>query len=460
MPPTADPAHAAFESRLYEAGGDVAGAIAVLWTWLEQRMPELGGLAQKPPELRRLALLNPLNELTDTEREAACKEPIRGAALLLARLHDRLLQAPPLVEIRPSIDDSLVVVTWNAPSLAARLGGWPGTPPGAAENPSLHTLAPRLDVSPVEIKGVRLEVLQADSAEWSFAEALLERGLAHHPPQLEIHLNSLGDRGVVAPRLVPEEEPKPVRRCWFSSADDPATDEDASAAAMEAAAQASGECDSILLLPELALSDRGIRELQEWLGSSDQGGSPPALTVVGLQHTDAPKVSEGLATKVNEAVILGPSGVELLRHRKLSAAQTTVEIPDIGACTVVEDIQVGDHLQMVQTLVGTVAVLICLDSFAETLEARLTASPVSLMLVPSLSPTVHRHQNSLQLLVQRRAGVAFVCNRWFEPPTTGPTVWNEDVNRSFWAVQRKPLQTFEPAEPPGTSFIVAVADFD
>lgn len=461
MPDSKDGTHATLAGPLYEAGDDLASVVAVLWTWLEQRMPELGSLAEKPPALRQVALRNPLDALTDAERENTCQQPVRGAALLLARLHDLLGQAPPLAEIRTGVDNVEVVVTWNSPSLASRLGKPRDTPPGADENPSLHALAPRLDVSPLEVKGVRLEVLQANSVEWSFAEALLEQGLAVHPARLEIHLDSLGDRGVVAPQLIPDVEQGSVRRCWFSSAEDPETDDQANAAAVAAVAHASGEGASILLLPELALSERGISRLQGCLESPDQhAGSPPALTVVGLQHIDVPDVEEGRATKINEAVVLGPSGGELLRHRKLSAAQAEVEIAGTGKCTVVEDIQLGDHLQMIQTSLGTLAVLICLDSFAEGLEGRLTASPASLLLVPSLSPTVHRHQNSLQLLVQRRAGVAFVCNRWFEPPATGATVWNEDVNRSFWALQRKPLQTFSAADAKSTSFVVAVADFE
>ena len=88
--------------------------------------------------------------------------------------------------------------------------------------------------------------------------------------------------------------------------------------------------------------------------------------------------------------------------------------------------------------------MICLDAFHQKVRDRIEHSPAEVLLVPSLSPSVHRHRDSLQQLVQVLWGVAFVCNRspYGKSSPHNPeqvSVWNDKGNRSFWVLQRANL---------------------
>lgn len=76
---------------------------------------------------------------------------------------------------------------------------------------------------------------------------------------------------------------------------------------------ASAECATMLIFPELAFSPAMLAAAQARLAAHGAGGHP-ILTVAGLCH--APHGSDG--SHLNEAVVLGPDGQELHRHRKLS----------------------------------------------------------------------------------------------------------------------------------------------
>lgn len=76
---------------------------------------------------------------------------------------------------------------------------------------------------------------------------------------------------------------------------------------------ASAEGATMLIFPELAFSPAMLAAAQARLAAHGARGHP-ILTVAGLCH--APHGSDG--SHLNEAVVLGPDGQELHRHRKLS----------------------------------------------------------------------------------------------------------------------------------------------
>ncbi|HXR61713.1 MAG TPA: nitrilase-related carbon-nitrogen hydrolase, partial [Solirubrobacterales bacterium] len=211
--------------------------------------------------------------------------------------------------------------------------------------------------------------------------------------------------------------------------------------AVEQAVEDASGAPSLLVLPELGATERVLKAVKTKLAQTPKA---PALTVVGMYHQqnlERPDF-EGLAGDgeiadyVNEAVVLGPTGSELWRHRKLSCAQGRVSAKP-GAAEVTEDICLGTELGVVDTPLGWLTVVICLDSFAPHSRQRLATSPASVLLVPSLSPRVLRHRDSLQHLVQELWAAAFVCNR--APQGPAPAIWSAPKTRSFWTASKEIL---------------------
>jgi len=115
----------------------------------------------------------------------------------------------------------------------------------------------------------------------------------------------------------------------------------------------------------------------------------------------APHGSDG--SHLNEAVVLGPDGQELHRHRKLSRYTD-----EHGT---VEHITTGSTLTVLETPCGHLATPICLDVFAEASKALLLASHATVLLVPSLSKKVSAHRDASRAFATDRWGSTFVCNR-------------------------------------------------
>ncbi|MGH7750025.1 MAG: nitrilase-related carbon-nitrogen hydrolase, partial [Candidatus Dormibacteria bacterium] len=161
----------------------------------------------------------------------------------------------------------------------------------------------------------------------------------------------------------------------------------------------------LMVIPELSLSPRMLTALQDFL--ADSAGRGPIGTVAGLMHhvpTDDEAAGALQSRFVNEAVVLGPTGVELHRHRKLSAATFQNRS---------EDIRPGRSIFVLDTPAGGLAVVICLDLFAQKSKARIHQLPAQLLLVPSLSPGVSAHRSAASEAAHALWGLVLVCNRWF-----------------------------------------------
>jgi predicted amidohydrolase len=455
---------------------------AVLWTWLERHLHMLGSLRRKPHLIREDALKGEQFKSWDAaERRRIELAPLPASAQLLARIAVRFTaRSTGGFQRARSVDGAPVYVMWRNRTVARCMTDGP---PTADQPPSVTTLAPFLTVCPITTRhGIELSVRNFPTTRGGArAYAALASGFREGDPSLSVHLDALGDAGLTG--LRPDEE---AQVCWFDERAIDPDDEEACRQAATGAVDAAAGSPAVLVMPELAATSSVERAIRQRLAAlSDEA---PALTIVGLYHREPPPgepaavdaVLTGgaeLARQVNEAIALAPDGTELWRHRKLSAAQAPlavhddvedddredVETPADGAGEddrplFVEDTLPGWTLEIVSSPIGMIAILICLDSFAEHVRERLERSGADVVLVPSLSRTIHRHRTALQQAMQTLWGVAFVCNRAIKPLSEGGSRWNEHENRSFWVVPLKRLNFPRLEQGRNTSFVFRLRD--
>jgi predicted amidohydrolase len=157
---------------------------------------------------------------------------------------------------------------------------------------------------------------------------------------------------------------------------------------------------AILLLPELSIAERDVLILREILSAHDDDDFP-VLTVAGIEHT------RRADAWVNEAVALGPDGRELRRFRKLSR---------FGATGLAEDTQTGTRFDVLESPIGNLAVLICLDVFHPKIRHVVEASHANVLLAPSLSPSTSAHESAARGYLSSNLSTTVVSNRGTERP--------------------------------------------
>ena len=428
-----------------QQAANLTDAVAILWTWLEKRLGEFGSLGLNIPELCDVARKRPFVSINAVEVKRLREEPLVGAAELLARVarHLRSYNGGVATASRArGFNRAQVIVVWKRPDLAKRVGGGDEAP-AAMEHPSLEALAPCLAVSPVKLNRILLEIARPTGIEWTASSLLLEAGMGE-PPTLSVHLDPLEHHGLTG---WTQEGRPPVG--WFDEAKINEADEARCVSAVKAAVAAASGPPAILVMPELAATPAVHDALRDALRNAPKkrDKQPPALSVIGLYHIPysggvvAPELRGTIAEAghVNEAVVLGPRGGELWRHRKLSKAYAKAKPakgkkPSVPA--VPEDTVLGTSLTIVPTPVGLMAIAICLDSFQKRSRERLERSGADVVLVPSLSPSVERHRTSLRQLAQSLWGATFVVNRGLLDGHPTQDLWNSKGARSFWAFQR------------------------
>jgi predicted amidohydrolase len=411
-------------AALEREGDGAVPALAVLWTWLEPRLQDLGSRRVKGPEIVENAERKPAyTGLNEELRDSLRSDPVVGAAEMMARVaHGIAATGQPLMREARGFDGEAVLVSWGESELVRKASGIDFIP-STREHPSLTTLAPCLDVSPVDERGLLLKGRQARGLSWEAALNSLQEELATENPKLSVHLDTLGQHG-----LSGWSKPEGGLGGYFGEPDD--ADRKACEEAARAAVRRASEHDGagLLVLPELAATDSVLAAIRAELRTARH---PPALTVVGLRHVEAEDPSQDCSNHLNEAVVLAPDGKELWRHRKLTEAGAVDGIGEYEPF--IEDILLGETLAVFQTPIGNFAVVICLDSFAERARERLARSPANILLIPSLSESVMPHRVSLQQLVVRLAAIAFVCNR-SPVKSEGDGLWNGKKARSFWVM--------------------------
>lgn len=456
---TRDAANLIRELRV-EPGNEVR-TVAVLWTWLEANMVALGSLRDKPSMIYEAALQAPAyDSLTEDLLTWLAERPLRNAAELLARISETLGPRRATV-IVPAIGfgGAEVLVAWRNSALvtainAAEDDNEADDPPTAVENPSLSALARNIVVCPRHLNGIELRNIDPLGEEWDASKRRLDRGLAGPEPTLQVHLDTLGTHGLSGGHV---DKDRPLGSYRESRISD--EDQDACIEAAELAIEHASGVPSVLVLPELGATEPVLEAVKAKLARTPKA---PALTVVGMYHREIAErpdfgdlaVDAEIADYVNEAVVVGPGGSELWRHRKLSCAQGRVS-DEPGAVEVTEDICLGTELGVIDTPLGWLSVIICLDSFAPHSRQRLASSPASVLLVPSLSPRVLRHRDSLQHLVQELWAAAFVCNR--APYGSERAIWSAEKTRSFWTASKEILVIPEAEAPGRPAFVFDLA---
>ncbi|HTR73950.1 MAG TPA: nitrilase-related carbon-nitrogen hydrolase [Solirubrobacterales bacterium] len=408
-------------AALKRVGNRKGPALGVLWTWLEKRLPDLGERQWKSPEILERVDGREYTGFTDEIWRSLEEDPVMGAAELLATIDQSIDPASELIEEAKGIHGESVLVCLRKSMLVMAAGGIE-EPPSAHEHPSLTTLAPNIVVSKVDLDGIALDGRKAKGRLWQAVFDELHDQFSGNPPRIEVHLDTLGSHGLTGWIQPPGE-----RRGHFG----PMTEADrlaVVAAAREAVRRASvADTATILVMPELAVDESALAAIKEELRAHEDDG--PCLTFVGLRHRSAEDEDPIRSDYVNEAVVLAPNGTELWRHRKLKYAGAS-EV-DGGHQSFVEDIRPGRTLTVVQTPVGNLALVICLDSFGDESRERLAESPANVIFVPSLSKSAKPHRVSLDQLVNKLFAIAFVCNR--SPYLSeGPDQWNGEKARSFW----------------------------
>lgn len=160
---------------------------------------------------------------------------------------------------------------------------------------------------------------------------------------------------------------------------------------------------TVLVLPELSITPGVLADVKRILASHRVLEGHPVLTVLGLCHAPEPGGAD-----VNEALVLGPDGLELHRHRKLAPFTTVGE----AACG--ERLLTGDAIAVIESEIGNLLTLICLDLFHLPARDAIMKSHADTLLVPSLSPATGPHETAAKTFQASQLAATFVCNRWLD----------------------------------------------
>lgn len=213
-----------------------------------------------------------------------------------------------------------------------------------------------------------------------------------------------------------KESPPPIH----VRLDQPVNEEDLQREVEHALEVARRENVTLLVFPELAVPPGTDQQVRSILASYGIDGHP-ILTLYGCSH----RWNDSGTLDLNEAVLLGPNGSELHRHRKL-AAFTDYTFGELHPCG--EKLETGKTIAILECALGNLTPLICLDVLNETVAEVVYRSHGSLFAVPSLSPETGAHQTAALKLQVRNLGSTFVCNRWAENPS--------DKSTSFFRIPR------------------------
>jgi hypothetical protein len=223
---------------------------------------------------------------------------------------------------------------------------------------------------------------------------------------------------------------------------------DVVADAIQAVKTAKEQRATFLLFPELSVSAAAELAIQQALkhhGSRDY----PILTIGGrlmcTKHEDGGEVC------VNEAFLLGPRGEDLGCHRKI----TSYEIPQLELREATTSH--GNFVRVLETKLGNLGVLICLDLLHEELKSVMgEAAYANLLMVPSLSPTTSAHMNSADDLFLSSLASTFVCNHRLQHPSfvdTKPLHGNRlEDGASFWRVAHAKKDRRSLMHPPAVAY--------
>jgi Carbon-nitrogen hydrolase len=177
----------------------------------------------------------------------------------------------------------------------------------------------------------------------------------------------------------------------------------------EALSAASQREVSLLIFPELAIPPAAGEVIRKILEENGPAGYP-VLTLFGCCHRAAPEGGD-----LNEGLLLGPDGQRLHCHEKL-AAFTRIVTRDR---TIIkgERLKAGTTVSVLESPLGNLTPLICLDFIHKPLYQTLVSTHANLFAVPSLSDTTNAHRIAAKNLQAENLASSFVCNRTFDGPS-------------------------------------------
>lgn len=172
---------------------------------------------------------------------------------------------------------------------------------------------------------------------------------------------------------------------------------------------------TVLIFPELAIPARTELAIQDILAGHGPEGHP-ILTLFGCCHRPAPDGGD-----LNEAVLLGPDGTQLDRHRKIAPYSALTKLPEEEGESgeyIGEQLERGDRVSVLECALGNLTPLICLEFFHGPLLEVLRRTHGNLFVVPSLSPKTNAHRGAATKLQASNRANSFVCNRWLKEAKT------------------------------------------
>ena len=174
---------------------------------------------------------------------------------------------------------------------------------------------------------------------------------------------------------------------------------------------------TILMLPELSITP-SVDQVMRKILHANRASKYPLLILYGCCH----RRTEVGDRDLNEAVLLNSHGQEVLpRHRKMMPYVHR----EIGLETK-EQLARGTKLSVLESPLGNLVLLICLDFFHPRVSEAIADTHGNLLLVPSLSRKTTAHRiSAMRFQVQNKAS-SFVCNRWLDHVWTDGQEVEED----------------------------------
>jgi hypothetical protein len=168
---------------------------------------------------------------------------------------------------------------------------------------------------------------------------------------------------------------------------------------------------TVLVFPELCATQACIDAVRSELEARKRA-FPVLIVLARVHHRE-------VDNKVNNrALLLSLSGDVLHYHDKTEPyMMARSREPVLGSVAAAlprlrEDIDQGDVITVLESPIGNIVLVICVELFHGTTTHVLHGSHANLVLVPSLSHTTSAHINEAQSLARKHLKCTFVANHW------------------------------------------------
>lgn len=183
---------------------------------------------------------------------------------------------------------------------------------------------------------------------------------------------------------------------------------------------------NILVLPELVIDNHLLEFLKEWLKKNNRdqlslSGNGMLMVVAGSFHIAPDKNVKD--ERYNISHVLDHGGNILWSQKKLNkltinseelnrapGLKNVLKISDEGGY---ESIFHPEHLLCVDTVIGRIAITICIDFFDDGHQEALRQSGINIFFVPAMNSTISRFEHTARSLGGSNQASSFVANKPF-----------------------------------------------